>query len=161
MNLARTFKRISASKYGCSYFGKLEEQGIYARVGYGDLIAVKACQDESVTSLTSEIRGDRSSDAFRAKTWIYSFVATNCEELQFLWQPAETHIAQLELSMVIYALSESPDLLRHRHGLWFLDAVAAVMTLVRGFLWPSSHCVPRATGSTSRARATGPTTSVD
>ena len=78
------------------------------------------------------LRGDRSSDAFRAKTWIYSFVATNCEELQFLWQPAETHIAQLELSMVIYTLSESPGLLRHRHGLWFLDAVAAVITLVRG-----------------------------
>ena len=55
MNLARTFTRISASKYGCSYFGKLEEQGIYGRVGYGDLMAVKACQDESVTSLTSEI----------------------------------------------------------------------------------------------------------
>jgi len=34
--------------------------------------------------------------------------------------------------MVIYTLSESPGLLRHRHGLWFLDAVAAVMTLVRG-----------------------------
>ena len=55
MNLARTFTRISASKYGCSHFGKLEEQGIYGRVGYGGLMAVKACQDESATSLTSEI----------------------------------------------------------------------------------------------------------
>ena len=42
------------------------------------------------------------------------------------------HIAQLELSMVLYALVERPDLFRHRHGLWFLDNVAAVMTLVRG-----------------------------
>ena len=120
------------------------------------------------------LRGDRSSDAFRAKTWIYSFVATNCEELQFLWQPAETHIAQLELSMVIYTLSESPGLLRHRHGLWFLDAVAAVMTLVRGRssnsdLAKLGHLIPlalfalRALFATacpvlSRARATGPTT---
>ena len=62
-----------------------------------------------------------------------SFVATNCAELQsLLWQPAETHIAQLELSMVLYALVERPDFFRHRHGLWFLDNVAAVMTLVRG-----------------------------
>jgi len=61
-----------------------------------------------------------------------SFVATNCAELQALWQPAETHIAQLELSMVLYALIERPDLFRHRHGLWFLDNVVAVMTLVRG-----------------------------
>ena len=61
-----------------------------------------------------------------------SFVATNCAELQSLWQPAETHIAQLELSMVLYALVGRPDLFRHRHGLWFLDNVAAVMTLVRG-----------------------------
>ena len=48
------------------------------------------------------------------------------------WQPAETHIAQLELSMVLYALVERPDLFRNRRGLWFLDNVAAVMTLVRG-----------------------------
>ena len=61
-----------------------------------------------------------------------SFVATNCAELQSLWQPAETHIAPLELSMVLYALVERPDLFRHRHGLWFLDNVAAIMTLVRG-----------------------------
>ena len=62
-----------------------------------------------------------------------SFVATNCAEFQSLWQPAETHIAQLELSIVLYALVERPDLFRHRHGLWLLDNVAAaVMTLVRG-----------------------------
>jgi len=35
-----------------------------------------------------------------------SFVATNCAELQTLCQPAETHIARLELSMVLYALIE-------------------------------------------------------
>jgi len=51
---------------------------------------------------------------------------------QSLWEPAETHIAQLELSMVLYALIERPDLFRNRQSLWFLDNVAAVMTLVRG-----------------------------
>ena len=30
--------------------------------------------------------------------------ATNCSELQARWQPAKIHIAQLELSMVLYAL---------------------------------------------------------
>ena len=61
-----------------------------------------------------------------------SFAATNCEELQTLWQPAETHVAQLELSMVLYALIERPDSFRKCQGLGFLDNVAAVMTLVRG-----------------------------
>jgi hypothetical protein len=61
-----------------------------------------------------------------------SFAATKCEELQTLWQPAETHIAQLELSMVLYALIERPDSFRKCQGLGFLDNVAAVMTLVRG-----------------------------
>ena len=58
-----------------------------------------------------------------------SFVATNCDELPTLWQPAETHIAQLELSMVLdrtaWPVSQSSRPL-------FLDNVAAVMTLVRG-----------------------------
>ena len=55
----------------------------------------------------------------------HSFVANNCAELQKLWQPAETHVAQLELSMVLYALVERPDLFRNRHGLWFLDNVCS------------------------------------
>ena len=67
-----------------------------------------------------------------------SFVATNCAELPALWQPAGTYIAagtsiaQLELSMALYALIERPDLFRHRHALCILDNVAVVMTLVRG-----------------------------
>ena len=65
-----------------------------------------------------------------------SSVATNCAELQALWQPAKTHMVQLELSMVLYALIERPDLFRTRQGLWFLDSVAAVMALVR---WRSSN----------------------
>ena len=34
--------------------------------------------------------------------------------------------------MVLYALVERRDLFRNRQGLWFLDNVAAVMTLARG-----------------------------
>ena len=34
--------------------------------------------------------------------------------------------------MVLFALFDKPALFRDRRGLWFLDNVAAVMTLVRG-----------------------------
>jgi len=169
------FTRGTAAKlYGIANF---LEQGIYGRVGYGDLMASKYRQDEANTVLTPEIeacfevieavmrfepkrefpvfpwqrlRFLAASDAaveadnpgsggfhlifFQpdgSRTRL-AFVATNCAELQALWQPAETHIAQLELSMVLYALIERPDLFRHGHGLWFLNNVAAVMTLVRG-----------------------------
>ena len=169
------FSRGAASKlYGLANF---LEQGIYGRVGYGGLMAIKARQDEPTSTITPEIeacfevieavmrfqpkrefpvlhldhlRFLAASDAaveadnpgsggfhlifFQpdGSQIRHSFVATNCAELQTLWQPAETHIAQLELSMVLYALVERPDLFRNRHGLWFLDNVAAVMTLVRG-----------------------------
>ena len=169
------FSRGTASKlYGLANF---LEQGIYGRVGYGGLMAIKARQDESTTLVTPEIeacfevieavmrfqpkrefpvlhldnlRFLAASDAaveadnpgsggfhlifFQpdGSQIRHSFVANNCAELQQLWQPAETHIAQLELAMVLYALVERPDLFRNRRGLWFLDNVAAVMTLVRG-----------------------------
>ena len=169
------FSRGAASKlYGLANF---LEQGIYGRVGYGGLMAIKARQDETTSTITPEIeacfevieavmrfqpkrefpvlhldhlRFLAASDAaveadnpgsggfhlifFQpdGSQIRHSFVATNCAELRTLWQPAETHIAQLELSMVLYALVERPDLFRNRHGLWFLDNVAAVMTLVRG-----------------------------
>ena len=48
------------------------------------------------------------------------------------WRSHGHQGTQLELSMVLCVLIERPDLFRHRHGLWFLDNVAAVMTLVRG-----------------------------
>ena len=169
------FTRGTASKlYGIASF---LEQGIYGRVGYGGLMAIKARQDETATPLTPEIEAcfevieavmrfepkrefpvfpmqrlrflaasDAAVEADNPGSGGFhffffqpdgaqvrlSFVATNCAELQALWQPAETHIAQLELSMVLYPLIERADLFRNRHGLWFLDNVAAVMTLVRG-----------------------------
>ena len=45
-----------------------------------------------------------------------------------VWRSHGHQGTQLELSMVLCALIERPDLFRHRHGLWFLDNVAAVMT---------------------------------
>ena len=165
------FSRGTASKlYGLANF---LEQGIYGRVGYGGLVAIKARQDENTTAMTPEIEAcfgvieaamrfqpKREFPVFRMERLRFlaasdaadpgsggfhliffqpdgsqtrlCFAATNCAELQTLQQPAETHIAQLELSMVLHVLVERPDLFRHRHGLWFLDNVAAVMTLVRG-----------------------------
>ena len=49
-----------------------------------------------------------------------------------VWRSHGHQGTQLELSMVLCALIERPDLFRHRHGLWFLDNISAVMTLVRG-----------------------------
>ncbi|CAE7846314.1 unnamed protein product, partial [Symbiodinium necroappetens] len=49
-----------------------------------------------------------------------------------VWQTAEVHIAQLEVSMVAYALLGLPDRFRNRRGIWFLDNVASLMALVKG-----------------------------
>eukprot|EP00435_Cladocopium_sp_Y103_P068209 s317_g31.t1 len=49
----QTFTRGTASKlYGIANF---LEQGIYGRVGYGGLMAIKARQDETITTLTPDI----------------------------------------------------------------------------------------------------------
>ena len=53
LTTARTISRGTASKlYGLANF---LEQGIYGRVGYGGLMAIKARQDETSTSVTPEI----------------------------------------------------------------------------------------------------------
>ena len=50
-----------------------------------------------------------------------------------VWQSAEVHIAQLEISMVVaYALLGRPEHFRNRRGIWFLDNVASLMALVKG-----------------------------
>ena len=57
------FSRGTAPKlYGLANF---LEQGIYGRVEYGSLMAVKARQDENATAMTPEIEG---CDALSAKT---------------------------------------------------------------------------------------------
>ena len=48
------------------------------------------------------------------------------------WRADGWHIAQLELLMVLAALSVYPEHFRGRTGLWFLDNVAALMAVVRG-----------------------------
>ena len=49
-----------------------------------------------------------------------------------VWKSAEVHIAQLEISMVAYALLGRPEHFRNRRGIWFLDNVASLMALVKG-----------------------------
>ncbi|CAE7248146.1 unnamed protein product, partial [Symbiodinium sp. CCMP2456] len=49
-----------------------------------------------------------------------------------VWQPAEVHIAQLEISTVAYALLGCPDRFRNRKGIWFLDNITSLMALVKG-----------------------------
>ncbi|CAE7039628.1 unnamed protein product [Symbiodinium sp. CCMP2592] len=49
-----------------------------------------------------------------------------------VWQPAEVHIAQLEISMLAYALLCRPHQFRNRRGFWFLDNLAALLALVKG-----------------------------
>ena len=41
-------------------------------------------------------------------------------------------IAQLELSMVLYALTTRPSCFRGARGVWYIDNVAALMCLIRG-----------------------------
>ena len=42
------------------------------------------------------------------------------------------HIAQLELSMVLYALTSPAAAFRGCRGVWYIDTVAALMALIRG-----------------------------
>ena len=61
-----------------------------------------------------------------------AFVAANPEKLYQLWVPGDKKIAQLELSMVLFALVARPQEFRHRRGVWYLDNTAALMALIRG-----------------------------
>ena len=49
-----------------------------------------------------------------------------------LWGARKTYIAQLELLAVFVAMVEIAALVRHTHGLWFIDNIAALMALVKG-----------------------------
>ncbi|CAE7538614.1 unnamed protein product [Symbiodinium sp. CCMP2592] len=51
-----------------------------------------------------------------------------------VWQhpKGEKKIAQLELSMVLYALVSRPSHFRSRRGVWYIDNTAALMSLIRG-----------------------------
>ncbi|CAE7812806.1 unnamed protein product [Symbiodinium sp. CCMP2592] len=60
------------------------------------------------------------------------FVAESPASLYPLWGPGEKKIAQLELSMVLYALVSRPSHFRSRRGVWYIDNTAALMSLIRG-----------------------------
>jgi hypothetical protein len=49
-----------------------------------------------------------------------------------IWDDSPFKIAQLELLMVLVGLVHQADKFRGRHGVWFIDNVAALMALVRG-----------------------------
>ena len=53
-------------------------------------------------------------------------------EIYHLWGDREIYIAQLELLAVFVAMVELAGLIRHSHGLWCIDKVAALMALAKG-----------------------------
>ena len=60
------------------------------------------------------------------------FVADIPEGIYALWSPGDKKIAQLELLMVLYGLVNRPSQFRGRRGIWFIDNIAALMSLIRG-----------------------------
>ena len=60
------------------------------------------------------------------------FGAVVTPRLYSLWTPGDKQIAQLELSMLLYALVARPNQFRHRRGVWWIDNTAALMALIRG-----------------------------
>ena len=55
-----------------------------------------------------------------------------------LWDTQPAKIAQLELVVVLMAFAFYGPHVRHRHGIWFIDNVAALMALIR----PSRYLDP-------------------
>ncbi|CAE7815805.1 unnamed protein product [Symbiodinium sp. CCMP2592] len=67
----------------------------------------------------------------RAQCW-EGFVAAQPARLYGLWSSGEKKIAQMELSMVLFALVARPNDFRNRRGVWYLDNTSALMSLIRG-----------------------------
>ena len=61
-----------------------------------------------------------------------AFVAEVSPSVYSLFTPGDRKIAQLELSMVLYALTARPSRFRGARGVWYIDNVAALMCLIRG-----------------------------
>ena len=49
-----------------------------------------------------------------------------------LWKPCDFYIAQLELLMVLQALVTFPDEFRQCTGVWYIDNIASLMSLLKG-----------------------------
>ena len=60
-----------------------------------------------------------------------AFIADIPEDVYQLWDPGDRKTAQLEMVMIIYALAARADLFRGRRGIWLIDNVAALMSLIR------------------------------
>ena len=54
------------------------------------------------------------------------------KELFDCWHDDETKIAQLELCVVLMSMAVWAPQMRHHHGIWWVDNIAALMALVRG-----------------------------
>ena len=54
------------------------------------------------------------------------------EAIYDLWSPGPHKIAQLEVMMVLYALVTRASSFRNRRGVWMVDNIAALMTLIKG-----------------------------
>ena len=61
-----------------------------------------------------------------------AFVAEVSPSVYSLFTPGNHKIAQLELSMVLYALTRAPRVSGGPGGVWYIDNVAALMCLIRG-----------------------------
>ena len=61
-----------------------------------------------------------------------AFIADLPREVYDLWEPGDRKIAQLEMVMILQALVCRPQYFRERRGVWFIDNVAVLMTLIRG-----------------------------
>ena len=54
------------------------------------------------------------------------------QELYEIWGEQVTYIAQLELYMILAAVTSYASDFRDKRGVWFVDNIAALMALVRG-----------------------------
>ena len=61
-----------------------------------------------------------------------AFEAIVTPELYRMFTPGKHKIAQLELSMVLFALVNRPDRFRGRRGVLYIDNLAALLALIRG-----------------------------
>ena len=61
-----------------------------------------------------------------------AFVAEISPAVYSLFTPGDHKIAQLELSMILYAVTSRASRFRGARGIWYIDNVAALMCLIRG-----------------------------
>ncbi|CAE7261262.1 FCPB [Symbiodinium sp. CCMP2592] len=102
------------------------EQGVYGRIGTGGIGALKERQYEAARELTPAIRS--SFEVIRA---ILSLRPRRAVEVlpSLLLRPfrcrqrRDIKIAQLELSMVLFALTARASTFRFRRGTWYIDNV--------------------------------------